>query len=91
VIDDCALARAVKKSGGKIWMGLTRKSISARGYGSFAEIRNMIARTAFTQLHYSFFLLVVALAGLFVTFLCRGFPSSPAKTRPGFSPALPFA
>jgi len=73
VIDDCALARAVKKSGGKIWMGLTRKSISARGYGSFAEIRNMIARTAFTQLHYSFFLLVVALAGLFVTFLLPWF------------------
>jgi hopene-associated glycosyltransferase HpnB len=73
VIDDCALARAVKKSGGKIWMGLTRKSVSARGYGSFAEIRNMIARTAFTQLHYSFFLLVVALAGLFVTFLLPWF------------------
>jgi len=69
VIDDCALARAVKKSGGKIWMGLTRANVSLRGYGSFAEIRNMIARTAFTQLHYSFFFLLLALAGLFVTFL----------------------
>ncbi len=73
VIDDCALARAVKESGGKIWMGLTRKSVSVRGYGSFSEIRNMIARTAFTQLHYSFFLLVAALAGLFVTFLLPWF------------------
>jgi len=26
VIDDCALARAVKRSGGAIWMGLTRKA-----------------------------------------------------------------
>jgi len=26
VIDDCALARAVKKNGGRIWMGLTRAS-----------------------------------------------------------------
>jgi len=69
VIDDCALARAVKKSGGKIWMGLTRANVSLRGYGSFAEIRNMIARTAFTQLNYSFLFLVAALAGLFVTFL----------------------
>jgi len=69
VIDDCALARAVKKSGGKIWMGLTRASVSLRGYGTFTEIRNMIARTAFTQLHYSLFFLVVVLAGLFVTFL----------------------
>jgi len=69
VIDDCALARAVKKNGGKIWMGLTRVSVSLRGYGTFAEIRDLIARTAFTQLHYSFAFLVVALAGLFGTFL----------------------
>ena len=77
VIDDCALARAVKKSGGEIWMGLTRASVSLRGYGSFAEIRNMIARTAFSQLHYSLFFLVVTLAGLVVTFLLPwlSFPS----------------
>ena len=69
VIDDCALARAVKNSGGNIWMGLTRNSVSLRGYGGFAEIREMIARTAFTQLRYSFFLLLVTLLGLFVTYL----------------------
>ena len=69
VIDDCALARAVKKNGGRIWMGLTRSSVSLRSYGTFAEIRDMIARTAFTQLHYSFVFLASALAGLFVTFL----------------------
>jgi hopene-associated glycosyltransferase HpnB len=68
VIDDCALARAVKKTGGKIWMDLTRASVSLHNYGSFAEIRDMIARTAFTQLGYSFLQLVVAVAGLFVTF-----------------------
>ena len=73
VIDDCALARAVKKSGGEIWMGLTRASVSLRGYGSFAEIRNMIARSAFSQLHYSLFFLVVTLAGLVVTFLLPWF------------------
>jgi hopene-associated glycosyltransferase HpnB len=73
VIDDCELARAVKKSGGKIWMGLTRASVSLRGYGTFAEIRNMIARAAFTQLHYSFLFLFVVLAGLFVTFLLPWF------------------
>jgi hopene-associated glycosyltransferase HpnB len=68
VIDDCALARAVKRSGGKIWMGLSRSSVSLREYGSFAEIRDMIARTAFAQLRFSFVLLVVTLIGLFVTF-----------------------
>jgi len=69
VIDDCALARTVKKNGGRIWMGLTRTSVSLRGYGTFAEIREMIARTAFTQLNYSFALLTATLAGLFATYL----------------------
>jgi hopene-associated glycosyltransferase HpnB len=69
VIDDCALARAVKRSGGKIWMGLTRASVSLRAYSSFSEIRDMIARTAFTQLRYSAPLLVGTLAGMFFTYL----------------------
>jgi len=69
VIDDCALARVVKSRGGRIWMGLTRASVSLRSYGGFAEIRDMIARTAFTQLRYSLVLLITALAGLFAAFL----------------------
>ena len=69
VIDDCALARAVKRSGAKIWMGLTRASVSLRAYGSFTEIRDMIARTAFTQLRYSPALLLGTLAGMFFTYL----------------------
>jgi len=68
VIDDCALARAVKRTGGKIWMGVTRASISLREYKSFAEIRDLIARTAFTQLRYSSLLLAATLLGLFVTY-----------------------
>jgi len=69
VIDDCALARAVKKSGGRIWMGLTRVSLSLRGFDTVAQIRDMIARTAFTQLRHSFLLLLATLFGLFVTYL----------------------
>jgi len=69
VIDDCALARAVKGKGGKIWMGLTRASVSLRSYGTFAEIRDLIARTAFTQLRYSFLLLIVTSIGLLATYL----------------------
>lgn len=65
VIDDCALAKAVKNSGGKVWMGLTRKSTSLRAYGTFGEIRDLIARTAFTQLRYSALLLAGTLAGMF--------------------------
>ena len=69
VIDDCALARAVKRSGGKIWMGLTRQSVSLRRYNSFTEVRDMITRTAFTQLHYSTLLLAGTLIGLAATYL----------------------
>jgi hopene-associated glycosyltransferase HpnB len=68
VIDDCALARAVKRSGGKIWVGLTRASVSLREYRNFAEIRDMIARTAFSQLRQSLALLAITLIGLFATF-----------------------
>jgi hopene-associated glycosyltransferase HpnB len=69
VIDDCALARAVKRTSGKIWMGLTCASMSLRAYTTFAEIRDMIARTAFTQLRYSPLLLLGTLLGMFLTYL----------------------
>jgi hypothetical protein len=69
VIDDCALAKAVKASGGTVWMGLTRKSTSLRAYGTFSEIRDLIARTAFTQLRYSSPLLAGTLAGMILTYL----------------------
>jgi len=69
VIDDCALARAVKRSGGKIWMGVTRASVSLRSYGNFPEIRDMIARTAFTQLRYSAWLLLGTIAGMLLTYI----------------------
>jgi hopene-associated glycosyltransferase HpnB len=69
VIDDCALARAVKRSDGAIWMGLTRNSVSLRSYQSFGEIRDLIARTGFTQLGYSFVVLLGTLVGMLVTYV----------------------
>ncbi len=69
VIDDCALAKAVKLSGGRVWMGLTRKSTSLRAYGTFGEIQDLIARTAFTQLRYSVPILMGTLAGMLLTYI----------------------
>jgi hopene-associated glycosyltransferase HpnB len=69
VIDDCALARTVKRNGGAVWMGLTRKSVSLRSYKTVGEIRDLIARTAFTQLGYSVLLLLGTLAGMFLTYI----------------------
>jgi hopene-associated glycosyltransferase HpnB len=68
VIDDCALARLIKRSGGHVWLGLTDKSVSVRGYES-ATIWRMIARNAFSQLHHSSWLLAGAVAGMCVVYL----------------------
>jgi hopene-associated glycosyltransferase HpnB len=64
IIDDCALARAVKATGGKVWLGVTSDTQSVRAYNSFAEIERMIARTAFNQLRHSVWLLLGAIVGM---------------------------
>jgi hopene-associated glycosyltransferase HpnB len=69
VIDDCALARKIKESGGRVWLGLATETRSIRPYGSFAEIGRMISRGAFNQLKHSPLMLLLALAGLTVTYL----------------------
>jgi hopene-associated glycosyltransferase HpnB len=69
VIDDCALARAVKESGGKVWLGLSGSTHSVREYRAFGEVGRMIARTAFTQLGYSTWLLAGTVVGLLMTYL----------------------
>jgi hopene-associated glycosyltransferase HpnB len=69
LIDDCALARAVKQTGGAIWLGLARETRSIRDYTTFAEIRGMIARTAFTQLGYSDALLLGTILAMTVIYL----------------------
>ncbi len=69
IIDDCALASAVKSSGGKIWMGLTAKTECIRSYNGFAEIGRMISRSAFNQLRHSAWLLAGTLLGLAITYV----------------------
>lgn len=69
VIDDCALARAIKRSGGHIWMGLTNDAHSIRPYESFGEIGRMISRSAFNQLRHSTLLLIATILGLLLTYV----------------------
>jgi hopene-associated glycosyltransferase HpnB len=69
LIDDCALAKAVKKTGGKIWLGLTSQTRSIRSYRTFGEIGRLISRTAFWQLKHSVLLLLGTIAGMFVTYM----------------------
>ncbi len=69
IIDDCALARMVKRRGGKVWLGLTPDTCSLREYKSFGMIERMIARTAFNQLRHSIWLMLGAMAGLLLIYL----------------------
>jgi hopene-associated glycosyltransferase HpnB len=70
LIDDCALARLVKRAGsGRIWLGVTATAYSVRGYPTFNSVTRMIARTAYSQLNYSPLLLAGTLAGMAVTYL----------------------
>jgi hopene-associated glycosyltransferase HpnB len=69
LIDDCALAREVKRTGGRLWLGVTQTTLSIRDYDSFADVEQMISRTAFTQLNYSSWMLLGAVAGMALTYL----------------------
>ena len=69
LIDDCALAKAVKTTGGKIWLGISSETLSIRGYCTFGEIGRMISRTAFWQLRHSGILLLGTIAAMFLTYM----------------------
>ena len=64
LIDDCALAREIKSTGGRIWLGHSEKATSMRIYSGPADIWNMIARTAYVQLQHSPLLLLGCTAGM---------------------------
>jgi hopene-associated glycosyltransferase HpnB len=71
LIDDVALARAIKRrpGGGRIWLGLTTTSTSLRPYRALGEIWVMVARTADVQLRHSLPLLGLAMLGLTLAFI----------------------
>jgi len=68
LIDDVSLAREVKKFGA-IYLGHSGLATSIRPYPHAADIWNMIARTAFTQLNYSAAYLVGTVLGLTLVWL----------------------
>jgi hopene-associated glycosyltransferase HpnB len=68
LIDDCALAKALKAYG-PIWLGLTERVRSIRRYHKLADIRRMVARSAYAQLRYSPVVLAATLAGMALTYL----------------------
>ena len=84
IIDDCTLAKKIKQRPGRIWIGLSNDARALRPYGTLANIWNMVARTAYTQLRYSPALLALCTALLTLGYivplvaLCSGLPAAVA-------------
>ncbi len=72
LIDDCALARLLKPHGA-IRLTLTERARSTRVYRTFGEIRRMIARTAFTQLRFSWWRVGATVVAMGIVFVAPPF------------------
>jgi hopene-associated glycosyltransferase HpnB len=72
LIDDCALARLLKAEA-PIWLGLSDDVLSLRTYPRFADIRRMVARSAYAELNYSPVLLLGTALGMVLTYLAAPF------------------
>ncbi|WUV77994.1 glycosyltransferase [Streptomyces sp. NBC_01477] len=69
VIDDIALARAVRRSGGRIWLGLADSVDSVRPYPDLGELWRMVSRSAYAQLRHSPAVLLGTVLGLVLIYL----------------------
>ncbi|KPI28514.1 hopene-associated glycosyltransferase HpnB [Actinobacteria bacterium OV320] len=69
VIDDVALARAVKGAGGHVWLGLADRVDSVRPYPMLHDLWRMVSRSAYAQLRHSPLLLTGTVLGLALVYL----------------------
>lgn len=69
VIDDVSLARAVQRSGGRIWLGLAERVDSVRPYPALGDLWRMVSRSAYAQLRHQPVLLAATVAGLVLVYL----------------------
>ncbi len=69
LIDDCALAEAVKTTGGALWLELSTRTQSIREYGTLDSFWQMVKRSAFTQLDRSYFATLGATFGMALLYL----------------------
>ncbi|MGC9376788.1 glycosyltransferase [Streptomyces sp. MH13] len=69
VIDDVALARAVKESGGRLWLGLADRVDSVRPYPRLHDLWRMVSRSAYAQLRHNPLVLAGTVVGLALVYL----------------------
>jgi hopene-associated glycosyltransferase HpnB len=69
LIDDCALAGAVKAQGGSLWLEMSTRTQSIREYGTLESFWHMVKRSAFTQLDHSYLATAGATLGMALLYL----------------------
>ncbi|RII08062.1 N-glycosyltransferase [Streptomyces sp. YIM 130001] len=69
VIDDVALARTVKRGGGRIWLGLADGVDSVRPYPRLGDLWRMVSRSAYAQLRHNPLLLLGTVGGLLLVYV----------------------
>jgi hopene-associated glycosyltransferase HpnB len=69
VIDDVSLAGAVRRSGGRIWLGLADRVDSVRPYPALGDLWRMVSRSAYAQLRHNPLVLLGTVAGLALIYL----------------------
>jgi hopene-associated glycosyltransferase HpnB len=80
VIDDVTLGRAVKRTGGRIWLGLAERVSGVRPYAGLGPLWRMVARSAYAQLLNNPLLLLATVLGLLLVYVvppvwtCAGSP-----------------
>lgn len=82
LIDDCALARRVKTSGHRTWIGLSHSVQSQRQYARLKDTWDMVARNAYVQLRHSVGLLVICTLLMILMFWWPVAGLLSAETRP---------
>ena len=88
VIDDVALARAVKSSGGRVWLGLAERVDSVRPYPRLRDLWRMVSRSAYAQLRHHPLVLVGTVAGLALVYLVPPLTVAVGAARGGTAAAL---
>jgi len=69
LIDDCAMAAAIRRVGGRIWLGLSQGVTSMRRHPDLGSIIATITRTAYTQLGHRPAVLALVTLGMLLAFV----------------------
>ncbi|MEE2778633.1 MAG: glycosyltransferase, partial [Acidobacteriota bacterium] len=68
LIDDVAMGRMLKDADGQLWLGFDPEVSSIRSYRGLGELWQMVARSAFVQLRFSYSTVVGVVGGLALFF-----------------------